>query len=352
MAKLAYLFTDFHAHLFKDFSTVDPVYHTDRFKAQLDTLQTILSKAREDNKPVIFVGDLFHKRVSVDARVFNPIFEMFASYADVSVYMVRGNHDSVTNSLRTISSLDPFEVLPNVTVLSEPMVVEISTGFTLYALPYGEEVTEMKEWLTAQSEHAETNIKPTLLVGHIGVAGATVGKSSHALEGSFTAGDLYPDKFDYVYLGHYHKRQELLPNMIYGGNTIQTSFSDEGQSKGYHALFSMKQGLTTEYIEIPNKQFITVTGADIPDEETLRSNYIRFVGDAQQAEIVQKLRDSEGLTNMQITVQKDYNEGPRLGITAETPEEEIVSAYISSKELPSGINDKALKCLKQAKDAR
>lgn len=345
---LAYLFTDFHAHLFKDFSHPDAKYHTDRFKAQLDTLETILCQAREDDLPVIFGGDLFHKRIYVDSRVFNPVFEMFEAYSDVTVYMVRGNHDSVTNSLRTVSSLDTFSSLPNVTVISTPQII-VHPTFMLFGLPYGEETEEMKEWLTKTADTHKDNKLPKVLVAHVGVEGATTGKYSHTLEGAFRASDLLPEAFDYIYLGHYHKRQELLPNMIYGGNTIQTSFSDEGQTKGYHLLYQDGDKVQTEYIEIPNKMFITITGDEIPSDDILRNNYIRFTGNEEQAKIVQTIRDEENLTNMRITVQKEYNDGSRLGITAETSEEEIVSAYVESKELGDAVEQKALACLREAK---
>lgn len=354
---LAHLFTDFHAHLFKDFSKPDEQYHTDRFHAQLATLHRLLKVSEEEGVPLIFGGDLFHRRTYVDSRVFNPVFEAFASFPEVPVYLVRGNHDSVTNSLRTVSSLDVFSSLPNVTVITEPTTLTIATkgvNMRLYGLPYGEETAEMKQWLSTQAEALmkanEHQKNLSLLVAHIGVEGATTGRNSHTLEGAFTVGDLYPEVFDAVYLGHYHKRQELLPNVIYGGNTIQTSFSDEGQTKGYHALTLHEGTMTMEYIEIPNKQFITVTGADIPDNDTLSNNFIRFVGTPEEAKAVQALKDQADMPNLRITVQKDYNEKARLGITAETREEDIVSAYIKSKALSEGVLTKALDSLKLAKD--
>ena len=354
---LAYLFTDFHAHLFKDFSKPDEHCYTDRFKASIDTLITILDQAKTDEVPVIFGGDLFHRRTYVDSRVLNAVFKVFASHPEVPVYMVRGNHDSVTNSIRTVSSLDVFSFLPNVTVITEPRSLVIETqghSLLLYGLPYGEETAEMKSWLNEQAETLEGYNKIqkalSLLVAHIGVEGATTGRHSHTLEGAFTVGDLHPETFDAVYLGHYHKRQELLPNVIYGGNTIQTSFSDEGQVKGYHALILEGETLQMQFKEIPNKMFITVTGDEIPDNETLTNNYIRFVGTEEQAKAVQALKDTEQLMNLRITVQKDYNDKARLGITTETSEEEIVTAYIKSKALSETVIEKALKSLKIAKD--
>lgn len=348
------MFTDFHAHLFKDFSKPDPEFHTDRFRDQLATLETILKRAQELKVPVIFGGDLFHKRIYVDSRVFNPIFDMIAKYSDVQVILVRGNHDSVTNSLHSISSLDTLSNLPNVVVFTEPSYLEVGTGetaFMLHGLPYGEEIADMKMWLNNSVKQMEKFELPNLLVAHIGVDGATVGQYSHTLEGAFTVGDLHPDKFDYIYLGHYHKRQELAPNVIYGGNTIQTSFSDEGQTKGYHELLISEDGtMSTNYVEIPNKMFITVTGDNIPDNDILENNYIRFTGTEEQAKVVNDIVSTGGLTNVRVTVQRDYSEESRLGVTADTSEEDILTSYVALKELPDTLGVKALECLREAKN--
>lgn len=346
---VALLFTDFHAHLFKDFSKPDETYGTDRFKRQIKTLETILEEASNIKVPVIFGGDLFHKRGYVDIRVFNAIFEVFANFPNVNVYLLRGNHDSVTNSLYTDSSLDTLGTLKNVIVVSTPRAIELSDSFRVSFMPYGEEVDLMKDSLNQMAKVArkskEDRELKQLLVAHLGVAGATTGRYSHTLEGAFSVADLYPDVFDFVYLGHYHKRQELLPNVIYGGNTIQTSFSDEGQTKGYHELYITNKGLEAKYIEIPNPQFITITGNDIPNEETLKNNYIRFVGNPEQAKALQKMKTDDHIPNLRITVEKDYHKESRLGITTSTTESDIVKAYINSKGYPESVLSKALGAL-------
>lgn len=348
-------FTDFHAHLFKDYANVDSTFETDRFKAQLDTLHVIFNRALELNVPVIFGGDLFHKRVNVDTRVFNAVFQVFAEYTlkGVNIIMVRGNHDSVSNSIRTASSLDPFNVFDNIVVATTPetLTYQINNeSVTLHMLPYGEEIEEMKTWL----QNIDTTNQVNILVGHIGVDGATVGTGSHSLGGSFTLGDLRPTDMSFVYLGHYHKRQDLADNVIYGGNTIQTSFSDEGQVKGYHILYldTETKEVTAEFVEIPNKMFISVEGDNIPNNDILKNNYIRFVGTKEQAEVVNELKDQEGFEDLRVVVKKDYNKGTRLGIVATDTESDVVRAYVKSKGFSTEIEEKALTCMTEALDSR
>lgn len=84
-------FTDSHFHLFTNYAKPDEEYVNDRFREQIEALQKVFDLAKEHNAKVIFAGDLFHKRNSVDTRVYNKVFETFASNQDVKVYMVRGN---------------------------------------------------------------------------------------------------------------------------------------------------------------------------------------------------------------------------------------------------------------------
>lgn len=98
-------------------------------------------------------------------------------------------------------------------------------------MPYGEDKKFIREKLKEFSEIANRQGNQSLLVGHLGINGAEL--MGTKAEGEFNAGDFYPDIFDFIYMGHYHKRQRIngLDTFIYGGSTIQNTFSDAGQEK-------------------------------------------------------------------------------------------------------------------------
>jgi exonuclease SbcD len=345
MTKVVF-FSDFHCHIFEEFAKPDNEYVNDRFKAQIQTLQKVFDIARENEATLVFGGDLFHRRKSLQDIVFNSVYEVFAQNNDVETILVRGNHDSSDNTTETRHWLEPFKWLEHVTVFAQPSAMLIGSDVTLYAIPYSDDVPFLKERITKSAEVQQTMGRKSLLVAHIGVAGSETGKYSHRLEGAFTVDDLYPDVFDYVCLGHYHKRQFLAgrDNVFYAGNTIQTSYSDEGQDKGVF-LIDLDKGGKPEFIAIPNKKFITLTEVPSNAQELIDNNYVRFVLPKDQAQEVEIFKEDSD--NIRVEVQREYKADTRINIGMGSTEEQIVEAY--TKEFYPDSTKLALDILKEVK---
>jgi DNA repair exonuclease SbcCD nuclease subunit len=338
-------FTDFHAHIFEDFAKPDPEFVNDRFRAQLDTLQRVFDLAREHNAAVVFGGDLFHKRSKLEDVVFNNVYKVFAQNNDIATYLVRGNHDSKNNTTNSEHWLEVFKYLDHITVLDKPARVDMWGKCTLYAIPYSDDTNYLKQCIGAFADQQAKEDKPSILAAHIGVDGSEVGKYSHRLEGAFKIGDLYPDVFTYVALGHYHKRQFLggLHNVFYTGNTIQTSFSDEGQEKGV-MLIDLENSSQPEFIPIENKLFMTLTGVDEHTQDLVNNHYVRLVLSKEQAREVEVFKDDED--NFRLEVQREYKLETRIDISVESETAQIVSAY--AKEFCPEAEALLLDILKEA----
>lgn len=335
-------FTDSHFHLFTNYAKPDKDYVNDRFKEQMDALQKVFDIARENQADVIFGGDLFHKRNSVYTTVYNHVARVFNNNKDVNVYLLRGNHDAVSNSLYTYSSIEPLGLLDNVQVLEVPTVT-VKDGINLVFLPYGDETEEMKKFIKDSYKEGTTNI----LVAHIGVEGATTGKGSHRLEGAFGYQDLLPDKYDFILLGHYHKRQYLNgnPNHMYGGCLLQASFSDEGQDKGVHLIDTDKN--SSEFIAIDTRKFITLDEKEGFEkaEETMNSgNFIRFIGTPEQIQAV-KLDTDINTDNIQVQVKKKFVVEKRIDGEVTDEPLKIASNY-AEKYYPTA-KEEILECLSE-----
>lgn len=360
-------FTDFHAHLFMEFAKPypDPMYVTDRFKQQMDVLEHMLTVAKDQQLIVIFGGDLFHKRGAVDVRVYNNVYRLFAQYSKQipGVFLLRGNHDSYDNSMDSESSLDTFQYLPNVEVVSNPREygfggdgdgdaprVEIGgKPLTLTFMPYGEDITEMQDYM----EEAANALSPdsyNILVAHLGVDGSKQGRSTHRLPGAFTKADLHPDKFDTVLLGHFHARQHLEPNMWYGGSTMQLTFNDEDEEKGYDIMDS--DGNWTFY-PLATPQFITLTDPNkLTDKDWLKAHdddYIRAqIPDTLAKEIKDQLPEEIKATT-RIEAQTTSKAMTRIDIEADDSPAKVVSTYMD-KYNPD-LKSLALDVLKEAVDS-
>jgi len=328
MSKLV-VFSDFHAHIFEDFAKPDPEYVNDRFRAQIATLYQVFDIARQHGARVLFTGDLFHKRAKIDDIVFNTVYDVFAENEDVPVYMVRGNHDARTNATVTEHWLKTFRHLKHVTVIDTPEGVYVPDedgDYFIYGIPYSDDTEYLKQKIVEFKQHCESQDIPGVLAAHIGVDGSETGRYSHRLEGAFKVGDLFPDVFTYVALGHYHKRQFLagLLNTFYTGNTIQTSFSDEGQDKGV-MLIDFEKGGQPEFIPILNKKFITLTEVNKDTQQLVDNNYVRFVVSKDVAQEIEVFKEESD--NIRVEVQKEYKTDTRIAIDMDSSEKQIVEAY-------------------------
>lgn len=334
-------FTDSHFHLFTNYAKPDDEFVNDRFKEQIEALQKVFDIARKEKADVIFGGDLFHKRNSVDTRVYNKVFEVLARNRDIDVYMLRGNHDSVTNSLYTSSSIEPIGYLPNVNIFSSTDTFSF-TDVNLVFEPYGDETEEIKEHIKGSYDENKTNI----LVAHLGVEGSLTGKGSHRLEGAFGYQDLLPDNYAFILLGHYHRRQYFTnPNHFYGGSLMQQSFSDEQESNGVHLIDTDK--LTTEFIPINTRRFITIQGEDIPenfDQLIEEDNFIRVIGTANHAKVLE-MDESMKDKNVEVQIKKEYTVEKRIDSDVSDDPLTIASTY--AKQYSPESENEILECLKE-----
>lgn len=332
-------FTDSHFHLFTNYAKPDEQYENDRFREQIEALQKVFDIAKEEKATVIFGGDLFHKRNAVNTKVYNEVFKVFARNQDVDVLLLRGNHDATTNSVYTDSSIDTFDYLPNVSVFTSFGVAE-KNNVNIVFTAYGDETEEIKDYIKDNVQEGKVNI----LVGHLGVEGSLTGKGSHRLEGAFGYQDLLPDKYDFILLGHYHRRQYFQnTNHFYGGSLMQQSFSDEQEANGVHLIDTDK--ITTTFIPIETRKFITVQGDSIPEDiEALveQGHFIRFIGTPEQAKALEL---DEVDSNVQVQMKKKYTVEKRIDSEVTDDPVTIASSY-ADKYYPEA-KDKIVECLKE-----
>lgn len=344
------VFSDFHMGVYHDFARPDEKYINDRFRTQIETLQKVFDIARDKEAILLFAGDLFHNRSRLEDIVFNSVFDTFAKNHDIKTYLLKGNHDAKNNTTESPHWLEPFKHLDHVTVMDEAKrYLNADKGVNFYALPYTDDVDYLKNKVKEFTENVQeenTQSLHSILVAHIGVDGSEVGRYNHRLEGAFSLSDLRPDVFDYIPLGHYHKRQFLgnTNNTFYVGNTIQTNFSDEGQEKGVYCIDLNGNGSRPEFIPIPNKQFITVEEIDENTQELVDNNYVRFILPQDQATAVEVYRTESD--NIRVELQKEYKSETRIDIGVDSSEEQIVKSY--TEEYFPEATEVALDILKEA----
>ncbi len=324
---------DFHLHPFTEFAEVDDITGNSRLTASLRCLQTIRKYCLDnDIKYALDAGDFFHKRKAVDTETFNYGFNEIKAFggSGIEVIMIPGNHNQVDNTDFPEHSLEQFKALENVTVLDrfEPLVRE---DLIIFPVPYSKNADMIRE---AIDKHAydtsnEGLIEKSILLGHLGVSGAYVGKSSYAMADAFTVEDLFPHAFRFVVLGHFHKHQELggYENVFYTGAPEQHNFNDSDQDKGFWVL-DTDEG-TKEFIPLDSPKFITVTDWKNTDPKELEGHFVRYQVPASEIEeLTEALPET---SKHRLDVQKDYDMEKRMDIDFSKSFEEIISTFAKEK---------------------
>ena len=333
---------DLHAHDYQDFAEPDEITGNSRLTEILKALQYMRKYCLDNGiKLVLDAGDTFHKRNAVNTVVYNTVFEEYKKFSDegITVVIIPGNHTQVDNSDFPEHSMKPFSEIENVYVLDkfEPFEFE---DVKIYPAPYSKNAKMVKEQI---ENYTKDNFEGTrILLAHLGVSGAMVGRNSYPMQDAFSYQDLRPDFFHFGVLGHYHKPQFIgeEKHYFYCGSPIQHSFNDEGEEHGMVIIDTDAQEAV--FHPIPSPKFITVTS---PDQigEYLEGNYVRFRIPAEKVEEVSETIPKE--LKHRIEPIKEYKEEKRLDVDHSLSPEQVVRKY-AEKFKPEAV-DVLLEILKE-----
>ena len=176
-----------------------------------------------DIKTLIFAGDLFHCRTSIDVNVINVAYKLLLALSKhCKLYMICGNHDSYLKNTIDINSLNMFKSMNNVVIADEPMQVSVNGNSTL-----------LVPWLGDLKEYSNETFD--MMFGHFDISHDYIIKSyveehsaNHVSESVYdmlsdsigcrnaSSGDLagsFVDKVKrngIVFSGHIHSRKEFM----------------------------------------------------------------------------------------------------------------------------------------------
>ena len=151
---------------------------------------------------------------------------------------------------------------------------------------------------------------PAILVGHVTVAGATVGTERSMMLGrdhTILTSTLANPLLDYIALGHIHKHQILArnPHVVYAGSLQRVDFSEEKEDKGFCEieLDSTKESgsrmTAFNFRPVSAREFITID-IDITDEFDPNKQIIKLLQTKTVKEAVVRVRINvpEGLSSI------------------------------------------------------
>jgi len=270
------------------------------FLASLDQLVDYALGNRVDL--VLFCGDAYKTREpsQTQQREFARRISRLAT-ASIPVFLLVGNHD-LPNAIGRATATEIFDTLAvkNIYVASRPDVYQIPTPggiIQVVSLPWlrrsallSREDTKnlnielvnrnMQEALTQVIADKAATLDPSLpaiLAAHVWVTGARVGSESLMAIGREPAvllSNIALPAFDYVALGHIHKRQVLTENppVVYAGSLERIDFGEENDEKGFYVIDILpggngKRQVSFEFHPVNARRFLTIS-IDIKAEET------------------------------------------------------------------------------------
>lgn len=164
----------------------------------------------------IFMGDWFENRHAVNVMTMSYAIQALKllDELDVPIVIIIGNHDLYHRENRKVFSTKVFEDLRNVTLVSEPTVIN---GMLICPYMFKSEYPSLAQY---------TNLK--YWFGHFEF-------KNFVMTGSDTLMDHGPDHTQfgdpkYIFSGHFHKRQ-MRDNTIYIGNCFPMDYGDQGDDE-------------------------------------------------------------------------------------------------------------------------
>lgn len=317
---------DVHLHAYKEFDKPSDVSGSYRLDKVVDTLRYMRDYCTDNEiRHVVCAGDLFHVRSKIDVRVYNATYELLKSFKEhgISVYLLAGNHDQIDNSDIAQSSLKPLSALDSIWVFEKYDKVLLD-DVQLDFVPFSKNTKLVVDTINNIPDDEYKHV----LVTHLGISGAVVGKNSYPLQDAFTYQNLRPEFFQFVVLGHYHKRQFIngSNHVFYCGSPIQHSFNDEGEGKGFFIIDTEKN--TSEFVEIPNPQFHTVT-SDTTQEQLAeykdRGDYLRVQLSESEVDKFQEIVPDN--LDYKVELTKEYIADMRVDVQIGMSFENMISKY-------------------------
>lgn len=284
---LTIIFSDLHIHLYNE-------------EEVISIIKQIIVKCEENKiNQVICLGDCFDSRKSQplqSLKTWEKILLLF-NKAKIELICISGNHDKV-NYLSEDSYLDQYQHWPGFKLIRDYENIDFEKGKRFHFIPYFEEETTYLKYLDQVDLLDEGILKEknkNYLFIHIGIDG--VFNNSNEVVQNPVKKELF-EKFDKVFVGHYHNVNQVDKNIFYIGSIQPIDFS-ENNDKGCTILFD--DG-SHELIKLKFKEYekivIDIDSFDKKKEQEFlqkyskSENYIRFefVGNSSKISSLDKVK--------------------------------------------------------------
>jgi len=277
---------DVHIGNSEHLGIIDPAHRINsRLLDYSKTLDYIIEYAKINNvDAVIFSGDYYKTRrpSNLHRKIFDSKIKELSNYG-ISLFLIVGNHDIVSENNTTV--LDSLKIAdyPNVNIYTDfdhaVLGAENDGGINLLFAPFTnkhyfnvetneEAVLEFNKVIENMLKRTDKSL-PTILVGHYMVEGVKIGSTEITKEIASSEFVVPKETFkdiDMTVMGHIHTHQTVCkdPHIFYVGSIDRNDMNDASGSKGFLEVDTVK--MSAKFIKIPVR--------NIYDIEISSDNYL------------------------------------------------------------------------------
>ena len=263
-------------HLDNIFTTIEnrAEFGQERRMEQRKAMKEVIDFIKAKNVEYLFITGDFYENEYIRESTIKYVNDLFKEISKTKIYIAPGNHDpNIKNSF-----YQKYKWNDNVKIFTDKLEIINNDEVDIYG--YGFNDFEMNK-NQIESIIIENNKKINILVTH----GTLIdGNQLEGIYNPISKNIIRELKFDYVAIGHIHKRDEWYP-----GSLISLGFDEPGEHGFIYGEIIDKQ-IKKEFIKIKQKEFckLEVDISDISSKEELIEKINSLIIDNNYYEIVLK----------------------------------------------------------------
>lgn len=212
---------------------------------QREALKKIIEYTKQEKIPYLFIsGDLYDQKYVKETTI-NYINNLFKEIPETKIFISPGNHDPFIKN----SYYNEFNWNENVYIFNNEIGLYEFKDVDIYGYGFDDFYCNS---LNVEDIIVKNKEKINILILHGDIDAS---KTAEVMYNPLTNRELSDLGFDYIAMGHIHKRQTINKNIVYPGSTVSLGFDEPGEH-GMLEVDLQKNKLVINFIKLDNRQFI------------------------------------------------------------------------------------------------
>jgi len=212
---------------------------------QREVFKKIIEYIKKEKIPYLFIaGDLYDQKYVKETTI-EYLNNSFKQIPETKIFIAPGNHDPILKN----SYYNEFNWNENVYIFNEEIGLYEFEDADVYGFGFNDFYCNNFDVANIKIKNKD---KLNILVLHGDVDAS---KNAEVLYNPVTNSELSNLGFDYIAMGHIHKRQTINENIVYPGSTVSLGFDEPGE----HGMLEVdleKNNLKINFIKLDNREFI------------------------------------------------------------------------------------------------